>query len=99
MDTVKETIRQFVLSTHLKGEEPDTLRDDTPLQTSGILDSLATLGLVTFIEQKFAVELDIYDTSVDQFDTLDDIAATVARKQSVRGVPIRRSPNRGSLES
>ena len=99
MDMVKETIRQFVLSTHLTGESPDTLRDDTPLQTSGILDSLATLGLVTFIEQQFAVELDIYETSVDRFDTLNDIATTIARKQSMRGVTIRRSPNRNSIES
>ena len=81
MDMVKERIRQFVLSTHLIGESPDTLRDDTPLLTSGILDSLATLGLVTFIEQQFAVELDIYETSVDRFDTLNDIANTIARKQ------------------
>lgn len=83
MDMVKETIRQFVLSTHLVGESPDTLRDDTPLLTSGILDSLATLGLVTFIEQQFAVELDIYETSVDRFDTLNDIANTIAKKQQI----------------
>jgi acyl carrier protein len=89
MDMVKETIRQFVLSTHLPGEPSDTLRDDTPLQTSGILDSLAALGLVTFIEQQFAVELDIYDTSVDRFDTLNDIVATIVRKQ----------PKRSSVES
>ena len=83
MDMVKERIRQFVLSTHLIGESPDTLRDDTPLLTSGILDSLATLGLVTFIEQQFAVELDIYETSVDRFDTLNDIANTIAKKQQI----------------
>ena len=31
MDTVSSTIRRFILSTHLPGESPDTLRDDTPL--------------------------------------------------------------------
>jgi acyl carrier protein len=89
MDRMIETIRQFVLSEHLKGEAPGTLRPDTPLQTSGILDSLATLGLVSFLEREFGVELDVYDTSIENFDTLADIAATVARKQSGRSVAVR----------
>ena len=79
---VKDELREFILSTCLPGESPDNLRDDTPLQTSGILDSLATLGLVTFIEKRFGVELDLYDTSVERFDRLDDIAMLIARKQA-----------------
>jgi acyl carrier protein len=83
MIDVKETLRQFILSTHLPGESPDNLKDDTPLQTSGILDSLATLGLITFVEQQFHIELDVYDTSVERFDRIQDIVAVVMRKQAV----------------
>ena len=83
MIDVKETLRQFILSTHLPGESPDNLKDDTPLQTSGILDSLATLGLITFVEQQFHIELDVYDTSVERFDRIQDIVAVVTRKQAV----------------
>ena len=83
MNDVKETIRQFILSAHLPGESPDNLKDDTPLQTSGILDSLATLELISFVQQQFHIELDVYDTSVERFDRIQDIAASVIRKRTV----------------
>ena len=79
---IKDELREFILSTSLRGEPPDTLRDDTPLQTSGILDSLAALDLVTFIEGRFGIKLDLNDTSVERFDRLDDIAMLIARKKA-----------------
>lgn len=81
MDSVKETIRHFILTTYLPGESPANLRDDTPLRKSGILDSLATLGLVNFVEKEFGIELDAYQTAVDNFDRIEDIAALVERKR------------------
>lgn len=88
MNQIKDTIRQFILSTHLPGESPENLRDDTPLQTSGILDSLATRGLVSFIEEQFDIELDVYDTSVERFNRIEDIAASVSRKRAGAGRPL-----------
>jgi D-alanine--poly(phosphoribitol) ligase subunit 2 len=82
MNEIKEMIRQFIVSTYLPGESPDKLRDDTPLLTSGILDSLAAVNLISFLEQSFDIELDVYDTSIEHFDRIDDIARCVARKQS-----------------
>jgi acyl carrier protein len=82
MTDVKETIRRFILATYLPGESPDNLRDDTPLLTSGVLDSLAGLGLVNWIQQEFGIELDSYDTSVERFNRIRDIADVVVRKQS-----------------
>ena len=87
MTDVKETIRQFILATYLPGETSENLRDDTPLQTSGILDSLATMGLATFLEQQFGIELDVHDTAAERFNRIDDIAASVRRKQAPDGRP------------
>jgi acyl carrier protein len=81
MDQLRDTIREFIVSNYLPGESPDNLRDDTPLLSSGILDSLGTLGLVSFISEKFGVELDVYDTSVEHFDRIEDIAQSIERKQ------------------
>lgn len=83
MSDKKETIRQFILRTYLPGESAANLRDDTPLRTSGILDSLATLGLVSFVEREFGVELEAHETGLDSFDRIEDIAALVARKQAL----------------
>ncbi len=82
MEDVREVIRQFVLKTYLPGESRDNLRDDTPLLTSGILDSLAALGLAAFVQERFGVELDVYDTSVERFNQIQDIAASVERRQA-----------------
>jgi acyl carrier protein len=82
MSDTKETIRQHILTTYLPGESAANLRDDTPLRTSGILDSLATLSLVSFVESEFGIELEAHETGVDTFDRIEDIAALVARKKS-----------------
>ncbi|HET9372819.1 MAG TPA: acyl carrier protein [Vicinamibacterales bacterium] len=81
MTDVKNAIRQFILMKYLPGESPDNLRDDTALRTSGILDSLATLGVVSFVEKEFGIEIEAHETDVDVFNTLDDMAALVARKK------------------
>jgi acyl carrier protein len=80
MDHLKDTIREFIVSNYLPGEALENLRDDTPLLSSGILDSLGALGLVSFLEKKYGIELDVYDTSIEQFDRIEDIARSVDRK-------------------
>jgi len=80
MDQLKDTIREFIVSHYLPGEALENLKDDTPLLSSGILDSLAALGLISFIEQQYGVELDVHDTSIEQFDRIEDIARSIGRK-------------------
>jgi acyl carrier protein len=85
MEEVKTTIRQFVLTNYLPGEPNTNLRDDMPLQSSGILDSLAVLQLTIFIQQQFGVELSVYDIEPEQFDKIDDIVHCVnTRRQGQR---------------
>jgi acyl carrier protein len=76
-----DTIRQFILTRFLPGETADNLRDDTPLRSSGILDSLGTLSLISFLEEQFTIELEAHETDIDNFDRIEDIAALVERKQ------------------
>jgi acyl carrier protein len=84
MDTnnVRETLRQFILNSYLPGESAANLRDDTALRTSGVLDSLATLGLVSFVEKQFGIELDAHETGIETFDTIEAIATLVERKRA-----------------
>ena len=48
--STEETLKQFILREFLPGEDPNELEESTPLVSTGILDSLATLKLVTFLE-------------------------------------------------
>jgi len=84
-DSISDKIRCFILSRCLPGQPHATLGDTTPLLTSGILDSFAAQELVLFIEREFQVELDVYETSVDRFDRIEDITASVVRKASSHG--------------
>lgn len=79
---IKEAIRRLILTTCLPGESSGSLRDDTPLQTSGILDSLATMDLAGFVEGRFGIELEISETSAERFNRIEEIAALVARKRT-----------------
>ena len=82
MDAIKDTIRSFILSEYLPGESPANLKDDTPLRTSGILDSVATLALVSFLEEQFKIQIDAHETGIETFDRLEDIAALVQGKRA-----------------
>jgi acyl carrier protein len=83
---IADTIRDFILTKYLPGESAANLLDDTPLRSSGILDSLATIGLISFLEQEYQIEVEAHETDVDNFDRIADIAAFVERKQAQRRV-------------
>jgi acyl carrier protein len=77
---IKESIKEYVLKEFLPGEDPTQLTDSTPLITGGILDSLATIKLVVFLEERFQVKIQAHETMVDYLDTLDQIAQLVHSK-------------------
>ena len=82
MSDTADVIRDFILTKYLPGESAANLPDDTPLRSSGILDSLATLSLISFLEERFGIEVEAHETDVDNFDRLRDIVAFVERKRS-----------------
>jgi acyl carrier protein len=77
---VCETIKGYILDEFLPGEDPAALTETTPLITGGILDSLATLRLVGFLEQRFHIQLQAHETMVDYLDTLASITELVRSK-------------------
>jgi acyl carrier protein len=81
---MKDKLRQFILAEFLPGESPANLKDDTPLRSSGILDSMATLRLVSFVEQEFGIEVEAHEAGVENFDRVEDIAAFVGRKLAAK---------------
>jgi acyl carrier protein len=80
---IHDTVKSFILDEFLPDESPDALEDSTPLITTGILDSIATLQLVTFLEEKFDIQIQAHETSVDHLNTLSDIVRLVASKKGV----------------
>ena len=84
MEGIRESIRDFVLREFLPGEDPDELTERTPLITGGILDSISTLKLVNFLEDRFGIEIQAHEAGVEHLDTIEQIAALVATKNPAR---------------
>ncbi|HSJ89174.1 MAG TPA: acyl carrier protein [Anaerolineales bacterium] len=80
MQEIKEIIKGYILEEFLPGENPTALTDSTPLITAGILDSLATIKLVAFLEERFRIQIQAHETMVDYLNTLTDIAQLVSSK-------------------
>ncbi len=84
MDSTRETVRRFILENFLPGEDPKNLKDDTELKESGILDSLSTLKLVTFLEEQFKIELEAADLDAANLSSVGSIADLIAAKTAGR---------------
>ena len=81
-EDIKSTVKTFILSEYLPGEDPAALTDTTPLMTTGILDSIAVLKVVTFLENQFGVIIQPHEAVVENLNTLLDISRLVTSKKA-----------------
>lgn len=81
MSDTKEKVKQFILEQFLPGADPEELTDTTPLISGGILDSLATMKLVTYIEQTFGITVQAHEADEDNLGTLRDIERLIQSKR------------------
>ncbi|HYN83354.1 MAG TPA: acyl carrier protein [Gemmatimonadaceae bacterium] len=78
---VKGIIKNYILEEFLPGENPDTLEDSTPLITGGILDSIATIKLIGFLDERFGARIEPHEMNADFLNFLPDIESLVKAKQ------------------
>jgi acyl carrier protein len=81
MDEIRQAVRDYVLSEFLPGEDPAELTDATPLITGGILDSISTLRLVNFLEDRFRITIEAHEAGVEHLDSIGQIATLIASKK------------------
>lgn len=67
---------------HSQGEV--LLTPEYPLLESGLIDSLSLFKLVTFVEERFQVEVRPNEIMPDNFATLATVARLVQRKQQAQ---------------
>lgn len=85
MDEIREIIRQLIFEHFLPGESPDALSDDSDLKEDGVLDSLSTLKLVAFLEERFDIDFVPEDLGHGNLSSVRRIEALVRDKLSSRG--------------
>lgn len=84
MNEVEEEVRQFIQKTFRAQVALTPVEDDTPLFSSGIIDSFGVLELISFLEDTFKIEIDMTQYELSAFDTVRKIAALIAK---LRGEP------------
>jgi acyl carrier protein len=74
-------VKSFILKEFLPGEDPANLMPTTPLMSTGILDSLATLKLISFLEQEFDIQIEAHEADEEHLETLEAICKLVDSKR------------------
>jgi acyl carrier protein len=77
---IEAAIKEFILTEFLPGENPAALTSTTALVTTGILDSIATLKVVGFLEERYGVTIAPHEMDVENLNTVADMARLIGSK-------------------
>ena len=77
---LKKQIRDFV-TTNFYVADPQALEDSTSLLDHGIIDSTGVLEVIMFVETAFGVTVEDSEMLPENLDSIERIAAFVARKK------------------
>ena len=77
MDEMKQAVIEYVRDEYLDEDDDMELTEDTPLISSGIVDSFSMVSLKTFLEKKYDVKIPDEQASAELFDTVTSIVRIV----------------------
>ena len=79
MDDMKEVVLEYVVDEYLDEDEEDEVSFDSPLISSGIVDSFSMVSLKRFLENKYDISLPDEEATPEAFDTVRSICELVNR--------------------
>ena len=77
-EDIKQSVREYIIENFTQNDV--NLTDDLSLIKGGVIDSITTLQLVEFLEEKFSIEFAAHEVDADNLDTIDKIADFVGSK-------------------
>ena len=77
---IQASLERFIVDELMVGAKKADLTPQTSLISSGILDSLSLIRLINFVESHFGVTIEDHEVVVENFETLDNLAALIASK-------------------
>ncbi|MFK7936437.1 MAG: acyl carrier protein [Saprospiraceae bacterium] len=78
---MQQTIINYIEQELLQEPLEDGLTTDEDLLTSGLLDSLSVMNLVSFLEEKFQLAIPPEDLTLDNFMTVDAMTSYLQELQ------------------
>ena len=82
MDEIKDMVLEYVIDEYIDEDDDIEVKHDTPLISSGIVDSFSMVSLKAFLEKKYDITIPDAEATPQAFDTVDSIAALVVRHRS-----------------
>ena len=79
MDPMTRAVLDYVADEYLDDEDDVELGPDTPLISSGIVDSFSMVSLKMFLERRYGVQLPDDEATPEAFDTVSSVVALVRR--------------------
>jgi methoxymalonate biosynthesis acyl carrier protein len=83
-EDIRAAIREY-LTGGASSQRPRVVTDSTPLVHYGVLDSIAALELVSFLEMRFAIEFTARDLDRRRLETIEQLEALVREKLTEKG--------------
>jgi acyl carrier protein len=80
MDT-NQVVEQFILEDLLSGSRNTPIQPTESLVNSGVIDSLAILRLIAFLEERFGIVVEDDEVIPENFDTMVQIVDMVESKK------------------
>ena len=77
MEEMKEAILEYIVDEYLDEDDDDEVGFDSPLISSGIVDSFSMVSLKVFLEKRFQIKLPDDEATPEAFDTVDSICVLV----------------------
>ncbi len=82
MAEIKETILDYVKDEYLDEDDDKEINFDTPLISSGIVDSFSMISLKRFLETKYNIQIPDSKATAEAFNTVNNIVKTVEEIKS-----------------
>jgi acyl carrier protein len=84
VNDIKQTVRRYIVEHLSSADEAKGIADDTDLKESGILESLSTLKLVSFLEKTFNIEIQADDIDAGDLSSLARIETLVKARTNMK---------------
>ncbi len=81
-EEMKETILEYVVDEYMDEDDDEEAGFDTPLISSGIVDSFSMVSLKVFLEKKYQIKLPDDEATPEAFDTVNKICVLVNKHLS-----------------
>lgn len=82
----KDQLRNYIFSELARDNYFTNLSDDDSLIDNGVLDSVAIVQLLAFIENSFGTIIDDEDLIPENFENINSMCSLIQRKESQKGV-------------